>query len=196
MRVTKPLDLGLLERELSAVGIDVNGLGLSGEAPGEPGVQELYTYDDQGTTLELPAEAVPVVDAHIAPPLVTEYAGSQGVHAIVRTTDAIPLEVFRFPCLERHQYEARLTIRGIDAGNFAIKRMVGGFVWKRITANAILTGLTVVSDLHDTAAASWSPNYAVSGTDVVFTVAGAAGRTIDWFLSGDIGIFAPGGLTS
>jgi hypothetical protein len=130
----------------------------------------------------------------VAPPLVTEFAGSVLVDAIVRTTDATPKEVFRFPCEQRSLYEAVLVIKGIDAGNFAVKRMNGEFLWKRITGNAIVTGLTVVSDIHDAAAASWLPNYAPSGSDVIFTVQGAAGRTIDWILVGSVGRYAPEGL--
>ena len=56
-----------------------------------------------------------------------------------------------------------------------------------------MVGITVVSDIHDTAAASWVPNALPSGTDIVFTVQGAAGRTIDWLLVGRVGGYAPAG---
>lgn len=66
MRVTKPIDPDVLSTELTAASVAHNGLGLSGEAPGAPGVQELFTYDATGGPIELPPEAVPVVDAHDA----------------------------------------------------------------------------------------------------------------------------------
>jgi hypothetical protein len=184
------VDLQLLAQELSAGGVPVPmGLGtLDGTK------EAVHTWTATGEYATLPPEADPIVAAHVAPPLVTEYAGSQSVEAKVRTTDAAVLEVFRFSCKQHHHYEADLVIRGVDAGNSAWKRMRGEFAWKRITANAILTGLTVVADAHDSAAAAWAPNYAVSGSDVVFTVQGAAGRTIDWRLSGTVGVYAPDGL--
>lgn len=186
----KRVDLVLLGTELITAGVPHAGLPLVDD--------RVYTYDSAGVRADLEplAGAQAVVDAHVAPKQLIEFAGSTAVHAIVRTTDAAPLEVFRFPCDQRRLYQANLSIMGIDAGNFACKAMEGRFVWKRITANAIMTGITVVSDLHDTAAASWAPNALPSGTDVVFTVVGAAGRTIDWLLVGEIGMYAPAGLAT
>jgi hypothetical protein len=123
------------------------------------------------------------------------YAGQTPVDAQVRTTDATPTEVFRFPASERHLYQASLTVSGIDAGSFVTKVMEGRFVWKRLTADAIVVGITVVSDIHNTAAAAWAPNCQPSGSDIVFTVQGASGRTVDWYLSGSVSAFAPDGLT-
>ena len=170
MRVTKPIDLTLLSKELAGAGVAVpGGLALSGELPGLPGEQELYTQDDEGAAVDLPPEAAPVVDAHVAPPPLIQYAGSMAVHAITRTTDAASHEVFRFPCEQLRMYETTMVIRGVDAGNFVSKRMVGEFMWKRTTGNAVVVGITVVSDIKDAAAASWVPNCLPSGTDVVFT---------------------------
>jgi len=62
VKVTKPIDLDLLERELIAAGVPVNGLGHTGtDTDGE-----VYTYttDVPGDATELPPEAQPVVDAH------------------------------------------------------------------------------------------------------------------------------------
>lgn len=116
------------------------------------------------------------------------------VRAQVRTTDEVAVEVFRFPCETLSLYRASLVIHGIDAGTFVSKIMEGRFTWKRTTANAVMVGITVVSDIHDAAAASWAPSAVPSGTDVVFAVKGAAGRTIDWLLQGDVSVFAPGGI--
>lgn len=183
------VDLPLLHQELTAAGVLVPALGTSDHQ-----LEHVHTYDAAGYPAPLPVAADPVLAAHRAPPLVTEFAGSTDVSAIVRTTDAAPLEVFRFACAVRHLYHASLTISGIDATSGAAKLMEGRFVWKRLAGAAIISGLTVVSDIHDAAAASWLPNYAASGTDVVFTVQGAAGRTIDWLLQGQVGAYAPDGI--
>lgn len=196
MYVEKRLDLTLLSQELTAAGVPHTGLGTSGTSGTATG-EELFTYDQNGTAVDLPPEAVPVVDAHTAPPRAIEYAQSVTVDAVTRTTDDVPKEVFRFPTAQLRRYEATLTISGIDAGNFVSKTMEGRFVWKRTTtASPVVVGLTVVSDIHDAAAATWAPNFAPSGSDIVFTVKGAAGRTVDWLLVGAIGIFAPSGLES
>lgn len=192
MLVTKPIDLGLLQRELATGGVVVAALGSNETAT--PGQTELYAFGGDGLPVELPPEAVPIVDAHVAPPRIVDYAGTTTVGALVRTTDATPLEVFRFPCEQKRLYTAALTIRGIDAVSFASKSMEGRFTWKRNTAGAIMVGITVVSDIHDAAAASWAPNAVPQGADIVFTVAGAAGRTIDWKLVGPVELYAPGGL--
>lgn len=62
MHVTKRIDLVLLERELIAASVPVNGLGLSGTETDA----DLFTYDAAGAALDLPPEAEPVVDAHDA----------------------------------------------------------------------------------------------------------------------------------
>lgn len=122
------------------------------------------------------------------------YAATRNVSTTATTTDATPVEVFRFPCEQLRLYRADLTIFGVDRGNFVSKAMEGRFTWKRTTANAVMVGITVVSDIRDAAAASWAPNAVAMGTDVVFTVAGAAGRTVDWYLTGAVDVYAPGGL--
>jgi hypothetical protein len=135
-----------------------------------------------------------VVAAHAAPPRLIDVADSLNVHAIARTTDAAPLEVFRFPCDQKRLYRASLTVSGIDIATYASKILEGRFTWKRNTQQAILVGQTTVSDIHDAAAAALSPNVAVSGTDIVFTVTGVSARTIDWLLTGSVEMFAPSGL--
>jgi hypothetical protein len=191
MLVTKPIDLPLLTRQLTAAGVPFNGLGMSGTKPETGDEQDLHTFDGSMLPTDLPPSAQPVVDAHIAPPPLVDYAGETTVHAIVRTTDATAKEVFRFPCDQKRLYTATLTITGIDAGSFASKIMEGRFTWKRVAAPPVMVGIVVVSDIHDAAAAAWAPNALPSGNDIVFTVAGAAGRTIDWLLAGTVGAFVP-----
>lgn len=61
MHVTKPIDLTLLERELTLSGIVVNGLGHSGtDTDGD-----VYTYQG-AASVDLPPDAAPVVAAHDA----------------------------------------------------------------------------------------------------------------------------------
>jgi ribosomal protein L35AE/L33A len=190
MHVTKRVDLVQLGHELDAATVPHNGLGLSGtETDGD-----LYTFTATGEAEELPPAAVPVVDAHVAAPRLIEFASRVEVHAIVRTTSASVLEVFRFACDVKHVYQSTLTISGVDAANGATKIMEGRFGWKRWAAGAVVMGVTVVSDIHDAAAAAWAPNFHVETNEVVFTVQGAAGRTIDWLLVGSVDAYAPTGI--
>lgn len=181
----KPVDLKSLEAELSAAGISTNGLGTAGNY--------LFTYNGDGAPLELPPEAQPVVDAHVVPPKVVDVAVRVDVGARLRTTDAAAHEILRFPCEQKRLYQASLKISGVDAGNFVSKITEGRFTWKRNAASAVMVGVTVVSNIQDTAASAWSPQASASGNDIVFTVTGAAGRTVDWLLTGDIAVFAPSG---
>jgi hypothetical protein len=145
------------------------------------------------TEVEMTGDELAAHEALVAiPSSVITYAGLLNVHATARTTDATPVEIYRLAAQQQHVYQSTLTLIGIDSVSFATKSMEGRFVHKRLSANALQVGaITVLSDIHDTAAASWAPNALPSGTDVVFTVAGAAGRTIDWIMTGQIVFFAP-----
>lgn len=158
------------------------------------------------TTPELVALTAPsdadqaAIDAVLAahdptpdPPVVL-YDRSIEIKAQVRTTDDVPLEVFRFPCDPKHRYRASLACSGIDAVSGVSRDLEGRFVWKRATGNAVMVGVTVVSTLGEAASSSWAPAATASGTDVVFTVKGAVGRTVDWLLRGIVDAFAPEGL--
>jgi hypothetical protein len=122
------------------------------------------------------------------------YAETRNVHAVARTTDDVPKEVLRFACDQHRLYQASLTVSGIDDGTFASKIMEGRFTWKRVAAGAVMVGVTVVSDIHDAAAAPLAPAAAAAGNDIVFTVKGVAGRTVDWLLAGTVAVYAPTGL--
>lgn len=67
MIVTKRLDLTLLEQQLLAAGVVFRHLATVSTLIDTPGVVNLLTYNMEGMLIELPPEAVPVVDAHVAP---------------------------------------------------------------------------------------------------------------------------------
>lgn len=191
MIIFKPVDLVLLHQELTAADVVVPGLGTFGDAQHQT---VLHTYAPDGTIVDVPPEAVPIVDAHVAPPLVIQYAQQQDVSAIARTTDATPTAIFRFPCLSRHVYRANIRLSGVDAANGTTRITEARFAWKRPTTTAVMIGTTVVSNLADAGAASWAQQATPAGPDIVFTVTGAAGRSIDWLVVGEIGTYAPEGL--
>lgn len=192
MLVTKRIDLELLGRELATADVVVTGLGLSGFLPETPTEQELYQVDGDGAPLELPPAAVPVVEAHTAPPLVTEFAARVTVDAVTRTTDDVPTEVFRFPTAPKQVYRATFQMTAIDAGSGATKDSEARMTFKRMaTAVSQVGTTTVISNAQDAAAASWAIQPSIQGTDLVISVRGATGRTVDWLLVGGIAVYAP-----
>lgn len=141
------------------------------------------------------ADGTAVIEPADPPPLVYTDAGPFSVQ--LRTTDDVAHEIYRVTMVPKTVHQATATIIGVDATSFATKAMEGRFVHRRggAGAGAVQVGIAVLSDIHDTAAASWQPNALPSGNDIVFTVKGAAGRTIDWTLSGAAFVYAPEGVT-
>lgn len=183
----KRVDLPQLQAEFATAGIVAAGLGTTGD--------DLHTYDQTGEAIDLPAGAAAVVAAHVPPLPVVGYAGSAEVSARVRTTDATPLTVFRATLPTNTGYRAKLYVLAVDAGNGAVRSIEASIVAKRLGAGAVLVGAPVVIANHqDAAASTWAIAAAVSGNDVVVTATGAAGRTIDWLLTGSAIRFGPGGL--
>jgi len=125
------------------------------------------------------------------------YVGIEGISARLRTTDATPTEALRFPTATKHVYRATLRMTAIDAGNGTTRDSEVRMVFKSLAAGLAQVGTTVVlSNAQDTAAASWRIQAAPDGTDLVITVTGAAGREIDWSVTGEIGAYAPEGVPS
>lgn len=124
------------------------------------------------------------------------FQAAQSISAKLRTANAAPTEILRRTLAQTTGYRAHLTLIAVDAGNGNLRSIEAAIVAKRLNAGALLVGTTVVLANHsDAGAAGWTITPSVSGNDFVCTVAGAAGRNIDWQLSGEVFRFAPAGLT-
>jgi hypothetical protein len=193
MHVTKRLDLRLLQSELTAAAVVVNGLGHTGtDTDGE-----VFTYDGL-LAVELPAGGAAVVDAHTAPPPVVEYAGAVPAEAVVRTTDGAPKEIFRFTTHPKHVYRAMLNMTAIDAGSGTTKDSAVHMTFKATATAIVQVGATGtlynVQDAGTGGAGTWVIASSFQFPDLVITVTGAAGRTIDWLLAGSVAGYSPEGL--
>ena len=129
-----------------------------------------------------------------ADPAPLVYDDGLTIRARLRTTNATPAELYRATLAQRTGYRANLTLIAVDAGNGAVRTIEARITAKRLTNGALLVGSpVVVSDHQDSGTTSWAITANASGTDFVVTVTGAAGRNIDWLLSGDVVSFTPGG---
>ena len=138
-----------------------------------------------------------VADAEARAAAAVVYVGEERNVTRVRTTDAAPTEVFRRTTLPKHLYRGTFSMLAIDAGNGVSKDVEARISFKQVGGAAAQVGSTVVmSQIQDTAAASWAIQGASDGADFVVSVRGAAGRTIDWALTGHLALYAPEGLTS
>jgi hypothetical protein len=190
MIVEKRIDLPLLEQELAAAAVAVNALGTFVDDQQQT---NLHTYDVSGAAIDLPPEAVPVVDAHVAPPLVFDYVGKIAVDALVSTTDDTPTEIYRVPAQPNHVYAATLAFLGTDPA-IAVYEASRRWLWKRLGAGAVQVGEAPITDLPEAATADWDVLMRVEGNDAVFEVIGERTGPANWLLSGEIKVFAPGGL--
>jgi hypothetical protein len=195
MIVTRPIDLDLLGRELEAAAVPFHFLGMNVALPSPETPGDLFTYDDAGGRAELPPEAQPVVDAHVAPPRVVEYVETRAVSAVTRTTDGAFREIWRLATQPKHVYRAALEMRATDAADGTTKAQEARLVFKGTASTVVQVGATVVLwAAQDAAATGWAIQAQVQGTDLLFGVRGAAGKTIDWSLDGAVVVFAPSGL--
>lgn len=187
----KRVDLALLADELQAAGVPFNALGTTGDGDDVM----LWTYDADGALTELPTEAIPVVDAHVAPPLVVEFVESRAVEAVTRTTDGAFREIWRIETSPRHSYRSALEMRATDAMDGTHKAQEARLVFKGLAGSVVQVGTTTVLwSAPDPGTTAWAIQAQAQGTALVFGVRGAAGRTIDWSLAGEVVIFAPEGL--
>lgn len=191
MHVTKRIDLALLEQQLASAGVVVDGLGHSGtDADGE-----LYTYDASGTTTDLPPEAGPVVEAHVAPPRVHEYAGRTQLSALATSVGSAWTEVARTGCDAGVVYLGTLDLIGIDASAFAAQSRMVRWLWKRPTGGAaVVIGGSMPSEISDSGLNGLDVQLVADGDDVVLQVRGANGQTVAWLGSMEIVAYGVDGL--
>lgn len=133
-----------------------------------------------------------VTDPADPPPV--RYNGTISIDAHKHTGDATLTELFRVTLADNTGYEGVLTLVGIDSGNGAMRVTRASVAAKRVAGTASLVGSPVVLADHANAnTAGWVLSATASGTDFVVTVTGAAGRPIDWSLSGAVRSFTPAG---
>jgi len=191
VKVTKRIDLEALQRELAAAAVPTSGLGKSGtDQDGE-----VYTYDAGGGIIDLPAEATPVVNAHTAPPRIVEHVETRAVEAVTSTTDGAFHELWRLPTAPKHTYRAMLELRATDRSDGTTKAQQAVLVFKGLASTVTQVGsTTVLWSAQDAAATGWAIQVQTQSTELVFGVRGAAGKTVDWSISGDLVVFSPEGL--
>ena len=137
--------------------------------------------------------AIDAVAADVASHIV--FSADRALEGKVQTTDATPAEVVRLTLERQTGYTGQVSIIGVDGGNGAVRVIRASFAVKRLNAGALSVGAPVVIASHaDSGATAWAINQSVAGNDVVVSVTGAAGRTIDWYCNGQIMSFAPGGV--
>lgn len=144
--------------------------------------REYLAWVAAGNTAQ-PADPAPLV-----------YDDSLRLSARLRTTNATPAQLYRATLAPLTGYRASLTLIAVDAGNGAVRTIEARVTAKRLTNGALLVGTpTVVSDHQDSGTSAWAIAASVSGNDFIITVTGAAGRNINWGLSGEVVSFTPGG---
>jgi hypothetical protein len=176
--------------------------------PGPDGVNmAVMTLSDDGgdvITMTVPDEAdeaaiAAVVAAHdpTPPPAVFDYVETLVVSAVARTTDGGFREIWRLPTSPKHTYRAALEMRATDAMDQTTKVQEARLVFKGLSGSVVQVGTTTVLwSAPDAGTTAWAIQAQAQGQDLVFGVRGAAGKTIDWSMSGEIVVFAPEGLQS
>lgn len=194
MKVTKPVDIEQLAEELRAANVPFRLLALTPTHSGTPNEAELMDHSEDGVDIELPPEATPVVDAHTPIPPLTKFTQNVTVAAKVRTTDNTPTVLRRVTLSRNTGYDVVLRIIAVDTASFSVKKLVMDFTVKRLGAGALQVGVTAFPvNQSDTAASGLIGNLTFEGADLVITVTGATGRTVDWAMLGNLNRFTPSG---
>lgn len=114
----------------------------------------------------------------------------------VRTTDDVPVEAFRFETHPKHVYRATFRMIAIDAASGTTKDTEVRMTFKATASALSQVGTTaILYNAPDTGTGAWAIQASVQFPALVILVKGAIGRNIDWMLTGDVGVYAPEGLT-
>jgi hypothetical protein len=140
-------------------------------------------------------------EAMRATPAPVVYAGAEYPTGHVQTVGTAPAELLRFPLATLTVYGAHVEVYGIDSGNGVTWRLVFESTFRRLSngPSAVGSRTDLVSHQNTSGAATtagvatWTIATSFDGNDAVITVAGAAGRTVDWFAFAQVRRFRPGG---
>lgn len=115
----------------------------------------------------------------------------------ITTTDATAQTLISYAIPLQTAFDISFVVHAIDRGNGAVKKWRRETFIKRLNAApSVIGGVQnpLGTDPADTAAAAWTTAPSISGNNMVLTVTGAAGRTIDWMLFANVRQFTPGGI--
>jgi hypothetical protein len=128
------------------------------------------------------------------------FSEAQNLQAKIRTTDAAATQLARWTLSTLTGYDVELRLLAVDAANGVMKKIVADLTLERLNGGAILIGQTVLASHQSTGGqasisgvANWVVSASISGNDVVITVIGAAGRTVDWLVNGRYATYVPAG---
>jgi hypothetical protein len=128
------------------------------------------------------------------------FSEAQNLQAKVRTTDAVATQLARWTLSTLTGYDVELRLLAVDSVNGVMKKIVADMTLERLNGGALLIGLTIPTNHQSTGApatasgvANWVVTATISGNDVVITVTGATGRTIDWLVNGRYATYVPAG---
>jgi hypothetical protein len=185
--VPNPVDLHQLRNELAAAGMEYTVLIVkNGEVLGPDAI---------GVVGPLPPEADAIAAAHV--PRSPVQSSRHEVSAEDFTVGVAPKVLYRATIPTTTLYDIDLVVHAIDRGNGNVKKWRRSAIVKRLgSASApVLVGTvdTPTPDKNDAGSAGWTMVPGFDGNDLVFTVTGAANRTVDWSLFADVRKFTPGG---
>ena len=126
-----------------------------------------------------------------------QWTDDQAFRKKTSTVGTTPTEIYRVELLQLTGYSINVTVIGVDRNGGAVKKVTGDFTIKRLNAAPILVGETINPPHQDTAAGTWKIDRSFvtdNGKHYgVIWVVGAATRTIDWLVKGEMFRFTPSG---
>lgn len=112
----------------------------------------------------------------------------------VRTTNAASTEIGRFLVNAKSLYRVVFELNGIsiDGVDTYYRQVI--MIIKRVTTTPVIAGSAqVVAPITSNAGSNWSSSAVVFGNELVVSVGGQVGKTIDWELRLDVVLFTPEG---